>query len=415
VAHCGSFRVAQVTECFTPVVNGVVTVIRTQADALRLRGHAVKIVAPNHPEADPEEDKRTEVTRLVSFWPTSSPYPFMKIWRYSQERHKIARYRPQVVHSHHPYFAGVFAWLWAQQEKAVLISTAHTNYLEYARIHVVPRWAPPWLAKGIVAINRWWLRTYYNRCDAVIAVAGEVRNWLAGYGVRTPIHVIPTAVDLPEESDVRPAAIARIRENLQERWGIPITAPLLLYVGRIAPEKNLPLLLRSFARIEVPHPDCRLLLIGPGPEEEALRVSLAALPYGHKVTVAGSLPHAEVLALYPAADLFVLPSTTEAQGLVGAEALAAGLPCVTTTVGGAHEAVLHGLNGYKTPPEVDAFSQAILHFLALSPEKQAEMRRQARQHARAYSVDLMIDQVEAVYRECLNRRNSTETNPRHRG
>ena len=150
--------------------------------------------------------------------------------------------------------------------------------------------------------------------------------------------VIPTAIPAP------PYVLSRPPEIKQE-FGLPPDARLLLYVGRLAPEKNLDLLLRAFALISAQTSDTYLILAGSGKSRGALEARARSLGIHRRTRFAGFLGRTKLDPLYQASDLFLFPSKTETQGLAVGEALASGLPCVVVNAGGAPESVRDGVDG----------------------------------------------------------------------
>jgi glycosyltransferase involved in cell wall biosynthesis len=240
---------------------------------------------------------------------------------------------------------------------------------------------------------KWWIPDYYNRCAHVIVPSAVAEASLREFGVRSPITVVPTAVPLPDPSLIDAEASRAARAQ----WDIPDACPLLLYVGRIAQEKNIELVLESFGDCSQRLPDARLLVVGGGPHLDALRRRAQGMACRDRVVFAGPMAHDELAPVYAAADLFVFASTTETQGLVMAEARAAGTPCVLVRGGGASETIADGEDGIIVEPERGAFSSAVLGLLD-DPTRLAEMGRACLRRATRYAPEAMTDAVLGVYR-----------------
>lgn len=376
-------RIGMFSECYEPVRNGVTTAVHTLVTQLRRRGHRVVLVAPHYAS---HRDQTPFVLRVPSLqtwmnrdYPVAYPF-FPRLLR------QFGRLSPDVIHSHNPFFVGLMAARLAHEYNVPLVSTYHTLYRHYGHyVFFLPDAA-------VQALLRWWIPDYYNRCAHVIVPSEVARQSLLEYGVTVPITVIPTAVPLPSPDDVSPEARAAARAQ----WDIPNDAPLLLYVGRIAREKNVELVLEAFSDCSGRHPEARLLVVGGGPHLDALKRHAQTLPGSDRILFAGPMAHEELAPVYAAADLFVFASVTETQGLVMAEARAAGTPCVVARGGGASETVRDGEDGLVVEPKREAFAAAVDGLLQ-NPARLQEMRAASLRNARLYTPEAMTDAVMNVY------------------
>ena len=183
------------------------------------------------------------------------------------------------------------------------------------------------------------MRGYYNGCDRVLVPSEMTRRHLLAHGVRAPITVLPTGIPAPPAGPAPPG-------GGPPALGHPAGRPMLLYVGRLAPEKNLEMLLRAFAQILRACPDAWLVLAGSGMGEAATRQAARRLGISDRTVFTGFLERAQLDPLYAAADVFLFPSKTETQGLAVGEAMACGTPCVVVNAGGAPESVRDGVDGF---------------------------------------------------------------------
>ena len=376
-------KVAIFTETYEPVQNGVSTSVRTLVDELRALHHRVLVVTPHYPD---HEDASPFILRVPSILTPFNPdypvsYPF-----FPRLRREFGRTGPDVLHTHHPWFLGMLAARLAQRDNLPLVATYHTLYNHYGHyVFFLPKPASNTLLE-------WWLPEYHNRCECVIVPSKAAEESLRSYNVTSRIEVIPTGVPLPsvESRDDSAQAAARLR------FGVPQTAPLLLYVGRLALEKNIELVLDSFGLVADEFPEARLLIVGSGPHEEACRKAAEGMPAGERVHFAGAIPRDELDPIFAAADLFVFGSSTETQGLVIAEARAAGTPSVVVSEGGACENVLHGEDGFVVESETGAFAEAIRTVLR-NNELKGRMSDNCLRNARLYTPSAMAARVQEVY------------------
>ncbi len=373
-------RIALFTEAYHPYINGVVTSIETQREALVRRGHQVMVFAPSYPG---HHDRDESVVRLSSIGWGKECYRLLSPLAWSRD--VLAGERFDVVHSHHPFTMGALAVRLARKRDLPLVYTFHTMLHEYA--HYASLLAP--------VARRWLVRRYLRHCQAaerVMVATRAVRDVLQQQGVRRPIEIVAQGVPA-----VQPEADARA--HIRRALGVPETVPLLLYTGRLTKEKGLALLLRSVARLDGGRP-FRLCLVGGGPMERALRAQAMSLGLGARVTFAGWVPHAQVADYYAAADLFVFPSPTDAMGLVLVEAMSAGLPCVAIDRYGPSEVVVDGLTGFVTPFEERPFSNAIRQLLEDTALRE-RMSLTARARARDYDPEAMAARLVRVYADAI--------------
>ncbi|MCC6483954.1 MAG: glycosyltransferase [Armatimonadetes bacterium] len=377
--HIGIF-----SESFAPVVNGVSISIETLGRELEKRGHRVSYFAPNFPGY---QDERSNVYRLRSVRPSSIPdYP-IALPGGNRMFDLFCSLRVDLVHTHTPFVVGTAGLGWAEATSVPVVSTNHTLYTEYVHYFHGPSWMWRWL---VVA----WMRYYYNRCNAVIVPSNATGKILQSYGVKTPWRAIPTGIELNNGHSERFDLRAKYRMMPQDR--------LLVYVGRIAKEKNLELLLESFKIVSAEEPRARLVIVGGGPYLEELKENAKIKGIGVRTTFTGPLERARLRDVFSQADIFVFPSLTETQGLAVGEAAAEGLPSVAVASGGIPEFVRDGETGYLVGNDAREFSGRVLSLLR-DDEQRRSFGAAARAFSGSLSVDAMISKVLEVYETALGR------------
>ncbi len=374
-------KIALFSESYLPYLNGVSISIRILRDELQRRGHEVWVYAPrfrNHTDDSPY------VRRFPAFYTPFEPdYPIG--WLYAPRLWREWRQQGfDIVHTHTPFFVGMAGASWARRTRTPLVSTFHTLYEEY--LHYVPSIVPRGLIRRVL---RWHLRRYYEGVDAIITPSEVGAAVLRRYGVRKPITPIRNPVlPFPDLS----------KEQARATLGIPNEVWMLLYVGRMAPEKNVHVLLQAMPQVVRECPNAHLWLVGPGPSLESLQQQAESLSISDHVQFTGPVPREQVSLYMLAADLFTFPSVTESQGLVLDEAQAAGLPCIVANGGGAPEAVEYGKCGLIVEPTPQAFVEAILRLTRDSHER--DRLRQAGLHKReTLSVPAVVDRILKVYEQ----------------
>lgn len=374
-------RVGIFSESYEPIINGVSVCVSTLRDELARRGHDVFIFAPAFKGY---QDQGNSVFRLPSMHTVFMPdYPF-PIPISSSTRNLFASLKLDIVHTQTPFLLGILGARWARKYGIPLVSTNHTLYTEYA--HYVPMRPKSLTRQSLISLMRW----YYSGCDAVVVPSNPVAERLRSYGIKTRVEVIKTGVvSVPP---LKPEDYSRIRQD----HGVEEKGFLFLYVGRIAREKNLQMLLKAFKQVSDRYLNTRLLLIGGGPALAETKNYALGLGLQDKLEFLGMMPRKEIEPYYAAADAFVFPSTTETQGIAICEALSAGLPVVAVNAGGIPENIQPGVDGFLTSDDSQAFAEKMM-FLIEHERERKEMGTQARINACHFSIDRMVSDFERFY------------------
>ena len=390
------YRIGMFSESFHPVQNGVSTSVLTLIAGLRALNHHICVFAPAHEHQPVSESNVLRFPSFVSAFNREYPvaYPFLP--RIALETH-FDRLKLDVVHTHTPFVMGLTGGKLAIRRNVPLVSTFHTLYAQYT--HYVPL-LPDSMTQSLVEHYLPW---YYNRCTEIICPSEVAAQTLRGYGVTRPITVIPTGVPLPP----REALTETARRQARKRIGVSFHAPLLVYAGRIAREKNIDWLLEVFGKVHSQVPAARLAIVGGGSYLEEAKS--AASSFGDSVLFPGPTPRHQLDELFAACDVFCFPSASETQGLVIGEARAAGAPCVVADAGGAPETVRDGEDGFRVPcGDTAAFAARVVQLLT-NPELRATMRANARANALAYTPERMVQNVLGVYERARSHHHDAPT------
>ena len=380
-------RIGIFSESYDPVVNGVTVSILTLTKELKKLGHEIYVFAPGYRG---HKDVENEVLRFPSVRTWFAPdYP-LAIPYLPRLTQRVKRLNLDIIHTHTPFMMGWLGLRLARRLGIPIVSTNHTQYTEYAHYFTLA----PRAATRAAIIGH--LRRYYNRCDAVVVPSSPITALLKEYGVRTPTHVIPTGNTLDTAMD------REARSRIRNEYGIPEDARVMLYVGRLAREKNLGLLLEAFDRLSRKHDDLRLFVVGGGPFESECREIASRLGCCRRVVFTGSVPREKVAKYYSAGDLFTFPSVTETQGLVIGEALGAGLPCVAVNAGGAPEMVVEGEDSLLAENDIEDFTAKIDRLLC-DCELMRKLSVKAVENAARFSPHGMALRMLEVYETVVGR------------
>ncbi|NLN87377.1 MAG: glycosyltransferase family 4 protein [Syntrophomonadaceae bacterium] len=335
------------TESYKPYTSGVVTSISTFKDELTRLGHDIYIFAPSYPNQDEEEDN---VFRYFSIPAPTNPGYTLALPVHPGMPSLMKKLQLDIIHVHSPFTLGRVGLHYARKFDLPMLFTYHTRYDQY--VHYVR------MAQDLVKdVTIKYSRHFCNERDHIIAPSHEIESIIRSFLVTTPITVVPTGIPLEKFQD---GNASWLRKN----YPIPPHHKILLYAGRLSPEKNIPFLIESFQRIRCTLPDTTLVLVAGGPLEEELREFTASMGWSEQdVVFTGQLPFESLVNAYFAADLFVFSSLTETQGLVLVEAMAAGLPVVAVRASGVREMVRDGTDGLLTNENSDEFAAAVCRIL----------------------------------------------------
>jgi 1,2-diacylglycerol 3-alpha-glucosyltransferase len=383
-------RVLFISDVYFPRVNGVSTSIRTFRADLAAAGVDTVLVAPAYGESTDTGTGNDEpgVLRVPSGRVPRDPEDRrMKSAALRQVLAGLDTQHFDLVHIHTPFVAHYAGVRFAAQRAIPVIATYHTFFEEYLHhyVPVLPRVFGRALARSFT-------RSQAAQLAAIVAPSEPMRALLTDYGVTTRIEVITTG--LPADRYL-PGDGARFRGT----FGIPTDRPLLLYVGRVAHEKNIEFLLHAFVALRRRRPGALLAIAGEGPAREHLQALVQRLGIATDVQFIGYLDRERGLAdCYAAADVFVFASRTETQGLVLLEALAQGRPVVSTAYLGTVSILRCGCGARVAPEKPDAFAQAIADILE-DPARAARLSAQAREYSLTWASNLMARRLAGLYRE----------------
>lgn len=379
-------RILYLSDVYFPRVNGVSTSIRTFRSELHRLGHATTLVAPDYGDPLQRDDAAEGIVRVPARTVPLDPEDRAMHWRALRSSLRALReQRFDLVHVQTPFlahYAGIrFAW----ECRLPCVVTYHTFFAEYFHHYL------PVLPGGVGRLfARRMSRSQCDAADSVIVPSNAIAQALRDYGVARPIEILPTGLDVATMAGGDAGAF-------RTRHGIPPRRPMLLYVGRVAHEKNLDFLLRAFAHVRREVSAAVLVVCGEGPALPHLRRLAQALALGDAVRFVGYLDRGrELPGCYAAADLFVFASRTETQGLVLLEALAAGTPVVALAALGTRD-VLAGCNGAAVAPDDEAGFATLVVTLLRDPSRRAALAAAAPDDAAKWGAETMAARLEALY------------------
>ena len=364
-------RIAYVTETYPPEINGVALTVERTVQHLRTRSHEVDLVRPRQPG----EAARCDDEEWRSF---GVPLPMYRDLRFGLAlartlRQRWAARRPQIVHVATP---GPLAWAAARAAQALEIPLTRdfrTNFHQYSHYYGLG-WFEPVVCD--------YLRRLHNRSHRTFVPTHSVRRELNRRGFER-LAVVGRGVDTRRFS---PEHRSR---SLRTQWGARRETPVVLYVGRLAAEKNVPLALRAFEAIRAAHPGAQMVAVGDGPMRRRWEDEHPAVRF------VGPLRGDALAQHYASADIFLFPSLSDTFGNVVLEAMASGLAVVAYDTGAAGEHLDDCKSGLLLPPGDEPGFIAAARSLALQPPQLDWMRTAARQAALQATWAAALDRFEA--------------------
>jgi glycosyltransferase involved in cell wall biosynthesis len=336
-------RVAIFTDTFLPEVNGVAQTLGRWVRYLEDQGIPCKVFAP---DSGLDETAAYDYTMVESFY--SIPfllYPNCKlaIPRPIQLYHQLASFRPTLIHVATPFNLGLFGLYYARKHRIPLVASYHTHFDQYLSYYKL-QWMEPMLWKYML-----W---FHQDCRRIWIPSQSALQHLRSKGFQQ-LDIWGRGVDTER---FRPSSH---KSSLRRRLGLKPDSFLYLYVGRMAPEKSIGVLMDAFERLpeRLKHKS-QLVLAGDGPLGESLRAQYSGDP---RVRFMGFVRGEALSDLYSAADVFVFPSATETFGNVVLEAMASGTPVIGADAGGVADNIIHGQNGWLcTPQNAEMFANAMI-------------------------------------------------------
>ena len=372
-------KILYISDVYFPRINGVSTSINTFVEQMLALGHTVHLIAPDYSDAAQVNDE-TWIKRI----PARNIYfdPEDKLMKYAEALKllpELAREQYDMIHVHTPFVAHYLGLRLAKALDIPCVETYHTFFEDYLH-HYLP-WIPKYMARGMARMIS---KQQCNAVDAIVAPSQPMLDVLRKYGITVPAEVIPTG--LQAHSFAAADGVA-----FRKKYDIPIDRPMMLYVGRVAFEKNIDFLLGVAKVLSEERPDILMVVTGEGPAEASLHKLAKSLNIEKNVKFIGYLNReTELNACYQSADVFVFASKSETQGLVLLEAMAQGTPVVAIAELGTASILVEGQGALIAKENTLEFAEKV-HQLLIYPEQRASLG----EHARAYALAKWTAKVQA--------------------
>ncbi|WP_256872799.1 glycosyltransferase family 4 protein [Candidatus Entotheonella palauensis] len=383
-----------VTETYAPEVNGVALTLARLVRGLLARGHRVSVIRPQQQQTDcptdrptdrPNESCEPEVTLVRGL-----PLPGYKGLRFGLPAGRLLRanwrrHRPDVIYVATEGPLGWSAVRTAQQLGIPIISGFHTNFHIYAK-----HYGAGWLQRLIFR----YLCSFHNRTLGTLVPSTDLRDQLQTLGVNH-VSVLSRGVDSQLFNPAHRSA------DLRAQWGVASHDLAVLYVGRVAPEKNLGLAVKAYRAMQDVSQAMKFVIVGDGP-------LCTTLQKAHPDLIFCGVHTGEQLARhYASADIFLFPSETETFGNVTLEAMASELAVVAYNYAAAQMHLTHGETGVLVPfGDSQAFVDAAVQ-LVRDPLALHNIRRQAREYADCIDWSRVVERFETLLTSTLQQSEPT--------
>lgn len=390
-------RIGIFTDTYPPFINGVSTSIVNLEKALRQHGHEVFIVTVNPDDMSYRYEDDERIIRIPGIpigiydYRLTGIYPLKAI-------NKIKNWNLDIIHSHTEFGIGTFARILAKQFDIPLVHTYHTMYEDY--VHYITKGHFDKSSKKIVE----YLTMFY--CDKtakeLIVPSKKTYNlFKEKYHVDKDVRIVPTGIEVNrffkeqfKETEIR---------ELKKELGLKPSDFVILYVGRLAEEKNIKLLLQAEENMIKQNKNIKLVIVGSGPDYEKFITWTLSKKLEKNIIFTNAIPWEEIPKYYQIADVFATASITETQGLTIIEAMAASKPVVCIKDDAFLDVVVDGLNGYIFENKKE-FENIILD-LSNDLKTLSTLSRQARYTAETHSLKYYALNILDVYKSCLKKEN----------
>lgn len=386
-------RIGLFTDTYAPQINGVATSILMLEHSLRKLGHEVYVVTVNN-DILSYDFGEANIIRIPGI-PTgiydyrlSGIYPLKAI-------NKIKKWNLDIIHSHTEFGIGTFARIMAKQLDIPIVHTYHTMYEDY--VHYITKGHFDTTSKKIV---EYFTKFYCDKTvtELIVPTKKTYDLFKEKYKYDRNIHIIPTGIEV--ERFYKENVDFNKVNALKEKYKIAKDDFVILFVGRIAQEKSIDFLIDNHAYLMRRNKNCKLLIVGAGPDLEILKKK--AKRYGNNIVFTGKVPWEDVPNYYHIASCFATASHTETQGLTVIEAMAAGIPVVALDDESFNTVIKEGLDGYLFKDK-KKYRNSIVTLMS-DKEKCMNMGRHALVSSDAYSSKYYASRVLDVYKLALKGR-----------
>lgn len=388
-------RIGLFSDTYLPDINGVVTSIETLRKGLIEEGHEVFVVA-NHSSilSVKYEDNVLLLPgielKFLFDYNLSGPMNF-------RGYEIVKSMNLDIIHVHTEFGVGIFARICANQLDIPLVYTYHTTYEDYTHyVNLFNSSMIDSVAKQAVAKLS---KILSSPATSIITPSKKTKKMLQGYGITKPINVVPTGIDLIRFDDSE--ELAHQRQLIRHNYGIGQDSKVFIFVGRIAEEKSISLMLQAFKELLNQQSDVYLLIVGSGPDLDKSKEWVKQQGLEANIYCIGRVENTQIAGFYHAADAFVSASLTETQGLTYIEAMACGLPIFASDMNVLSDLLFEGKTGFFFD-DVNSFVDKAKTFLSYLDSQVSQMKLDCRETVKPYDSRIFTKSIVDVYKNTID-------------
>ena len=362
-------KIGMMTDTYKPYVSGITSYIDLNKRALEKSGHEVYVFTFG------DLDHKDEEPRVVR----SPGLPLADTGFYLSLRYKTAHKKllqtMDVVHVHHPFLSGRLAIAYCRPQNIPIVFTNHTRFDLYAQARL------PLMPEEVsLSLLQAYMPDFCESVDLVISPSEGMKKVLRQFGVEGHIEVVPNGADLTNFHNASPLP--------RSDFGFSDDDILLIYTGRIAPEKNLEFLIQAFAGVAEILPNVYLLIVGGGQKEHVEEVKPVPAEFGveDRVRFVGMIPYEKLPSYLAMCDIFVTASVTEVHPFTVIEAMGTGLPIMGVDSPGVGDSVVDGESGLLAKEDLASYA-AKLTYLCLNRDLHKKFGEAARKASEQFSIE----------------------------
>lgn len=381
-------KIALLTETWHPFTNGVVTHIEVLSEGLTTLGHQVLVMT-----TDP--DVRQNVTDEKGVFrcpgrPLKKVYGYALASPFNMDRYRsLKAFHPDVIHIHQEFGMGTFGFIASRLLRVPLFYTLHTAYDDY--LHYL---ASPPLIPLVRSLSRGYVKFLASSAFRVTGPSEKSAAYINARGVKTPFIYIPNSINRNKFNPV--AVTSHQRLQLRKKLGIDQEATLAIFVGRLGKEKSVDVLLQYWHEKVDAKENLHLLILGEGPETDALKRLVNRYGTQHQIHFGGKVLHDQMPLYYGVSDLFVTASTTEMMSIAMLEAQSMGLPVLQRYDPMNAGQISEGVNGFIFHDAID-FGRHLLTYHRLSSLEKETWRQRCRQYVANQDATDLANRLLDVY------------------
>jgi 1,2-diacylglycerol 3-alpha-glucosyltransferase len=376
-------KIGLFTDAYFPQVNGVATTVEELKNSLLTKDHKVSVITSQYPKYK-DKDKNVLRLRSVKLWNN----PELRVSYMFPDRilQRVLRLNVDVIHGFSGGAIPSLGLTLAKIKRKPYVFTYNTRWNKYTHYILNGKIIRPKAMERMV-------RIYCNVCDHIIAPAAYVKEELIGFGVKKPITVIPNGVNTTKFSPAK-------NDNLKTELGLKESDQIVLCVARLAKEKSLDFLIKTFTEFSKNNPNVYFVIAGDGPEKENLKNLVDSLKIKSRVLMIGCVSYENIPQVYNGADVFVFASQTETEGMVVLEAMSSGLPVLVVKDRVFEQFIENGKDGILVEKDETEFNQNLKKLLK-DEKLRATLGKNARAKAAHFSLDEIAQKFENLYKQLV--------------